>query len=131
MFCSQCQLFWQTSISISQILPPLTSCEDVQWARHETILHRSVSELKRASSHGCPICRAILHSPASYERSTLLANEDNPLNIVLEIDPNRGPHPVISISFRASNGDAKMRIPKRMIAACAGLLNDGERKCCT
>ena len=128
MFCNQCQLFWEAFGVASRALPAVESHEDIQWARHETVLHRSLSELKHSSDLGCPICRAILHSPTSYEHDALLADENELLDVILEIDAS--PHPVLSASFCEPNTQGIARIPKRMVAAYAGLLDDGERMCC-
>lgn len=128
MFCHQCQLFWESVISLVQVSGPIRSCEDVRWTRYETVLHRSMRELKHSSDHRCPICRAILYTPTRYEHDSLLANDDEPLDIVLDIDPNKGPHPVLSVTFFAANSAEKVaRVPKRILAAVGGLITDGER----
>jgi hypothetical protein len=57
----------------------------------------------------------------------LLNDQDEPIDIALVLDPNNGPHPVLSVEFREGNGIANsIRIAKRMIASCSGLLTDGE-----
>ena len=125
MFCDTCQTFWKEAFSHAQIPQLITKCEDIKWSKHEKVLHHNLRELKHASDTGCPICRAILFTPTEYETADLLADQDEAINIVLDIDPSRGPHPVLSASFMEV-GDGKVaRIPKRMLAACGGLLTDG------
>jgi hypothetical protein len=127
MFCTKCQLFWQSCISTANIPATLITCKDIRWTRYETVLHCSVAQLSQASRLGCPICRAILSTPTIYERETLLADVDEHLDIILELDPDRGPHPAILATFREANQES-VRLPKRMIAGCAGLLQDGKKK---
>lgn len=76
-----------------------------------------------------PICRAILFTPTTWEKESLLAHDYDPLDIVLDIDPGEGPHPVLSASFWDAGTfgvSTAARIPKRMLAACAGLISDRE-----
>ena len=128
MFCDKCQLFWQEAISKADVPATVTSCEDVHWQRFEMVLHRSMRELKRASELRCPICRAILHEPTKWEHENLLANEDEAIDIVLDLNPNQGPHPMLSASFcEKLEKNIPARIPKRTLAVCAGLLADGEQ----
>jgi hypothetical protein len=87
-------------------------------------------ELKQASESRCPICRAILFTPTQYERDALLSDDDEPLNIVLEIDAREGTHPTLTAAFLApakEGATPATRVPKRMIAAFGGILDDGER----
>ncbi|KAF2691693.1 HET-domain-containing protein [Lentithecium fluviatile CBS 122367] len=84
-------------------------------------------ELKSSSDLRCPLCRAILSTPIHYEKDTLLADDDEPLGIVLDIDPSKGPRPVLSVTFYAvANAQRVARIPRRMVAACESLLEDDD-----
>lgn len=84
-------------------------------------------ELKHSSDSGCSICRAILFTPTRYERDGILADDNESLDILLELDPNNGPHPVLYAAFYVAHGvDRVARIPKRMIASCADVITDGE-----
>jgi hypothetical protein len=57
----------------------------------------------------------------------LLKDRDEPIDVVLILDPNNGPHPVLSVEFRERNGVANgISIAKRMVASCSGLLTDGK-----
>ncbi|KAF2714298.1 hypothetical protein K504DRAFT_528656 [Pleomassaria siparia CBS 279.74] len=97
----------------------------VQWSPYDTVLHRSVAQLTLASTLGFPTCRAILSTPTQSEKETLLADENEPLSIMIEIDTSRGPHPTILASF-CEVDETTVRLPKRMIAGHAGLLDDDE-----
>ncbi|PSN72576.1 HET-domain-containing protein, partial [Corynespora cassiicola Philippines] len=127
MFCIKCQAFWQEAISKAQFSAHPSSAEDVRWSRHETILHRSMRELKDASESHCRVCRAILFSPTRFEKPSLLSDDDELLHIVLELEQRNGPYPVFSASFlspNVSDGSTTIRIPKRIIATSAGFLTD-------
>lgn len=125
MFCDICQLFWHEALSKAEILPSVESCTDVHWKYHESVLHDNIRSLKRASDLRCRLCRIIHSTPTDYEHETQLKDQDEPLEIVLSIDPNKGPHPVLSVEFREPN-DKQIRIPKRWVASCSGLLRDGQ-----
>ncbi|KAF1850201.1 HET-domain-containing protein [Cucurbitaria berberidis CBS 394.84] len=123
MFCNQCQAFWHETFSKAKIPQAIHSCEDVHWEYHETTLHNSIRDLKQASDLRCRLCRIIYFTPTDHEHETLLKDVDEPLSIVLTIDPSKGPHPVLSAEFREKSGDGA-RISKRMVASCSGLLSD-------
>jgi hypothetical protein len=124
MFCDQCQLFWKEAIAKAKISELIQTCEDVHWAAYELVLHRSVRALKRASELRCRICRIAFSTPTSYEHNTLLVDQDEAIDIVLSIDPEKGPHPALLVEFREAAGGG-IRILKRMVAICNGLLHDG------
>jgi hypothetical protein len=126
MFCRRCQTFWKEAVPASQVPISLTSSKDIGWQRYETVLHHTIRDLKHSSDLGCAICRAILFAPTDYERDSLLADEEEALDIVLLLDPNNGPHPVLCATFYEAGGtDRFTRIPKRMIASCADIITDG------
>jgi hypothetical protein len=125
MFCERCQDFWTIVISKADVPDVVESCKDIHWAAHETTLHRSIRELKRASELCCRLCRIIYSTPTAHEHETLLKYQDEPIDIVLNINTNNGPLPTLSAEFREI-GNTGVRIPKRMIASCSGLLNDGK-----
>lgn len=89
------------------------------------MLHRTVGSLKHASDLRCRLCRIIYHTPTEYEHSTLLHDEDEPLEIVLHIDPSKGTYPVLSVEFCDVEANVT-KIPRRTVASCSGLLNDGK-----
>ncbi|KAF2825337.1 HET-domain-containing protein [Ophiobolus disseminans] len=117
MFCDRCQHFWKEAIKKAQIADVIKNSEDVHWATHETILHRTIGDLKRASGHRCRLCRVIYSTPTQYEHETLLKDHDEAIDVILDINPNNGPHPVLSVQFRAANG-GNVKISKRMVASC-------------
>lgn len=125
MFCSRCQQFWNEAIAKAEIPDYITRCEDVLWAEYEIVLHSTLRELKLASDLGCILCRIIFNTPTGFEHGQLLSNDTEALSILLDIDPTKGPHPVLSVTFREASGDG-IRIPKRMVAACGGLLRNGK-----
>ncbi len=125
MFCDQCQAFWQEALSKAQIPEVVNSCQDVRWEYCETILHPNVSSLKRASDLCCRLCRIIYSTPTEWEYIDYISDLEEPLNIVLIIDPSKGPHPVLLTEFKEVSGNGA-RISKRMVASCSGLLNDGK-----
>jgi hypothetical protein len=127
MFCKQCQIFWAETIAKADIPKIIESCQDVRWSPHTSTLHRSIRQLKQSSELRCRLCRIICSSPTAWEHESLLNDQDEPIDIALVLDPNNGPHPVLSVEFREGNGIANsIRIAKRMIASCSGLLTDGE-----
>ncbi|KAF9697948.1 hypothetical protein EKO04_004491 [Ascochyta lentis] len=123
MFCIKCQQFWNDAVTQAQIPDLITTCEDVCWSKYEVVLHGNLRELKQASAARCILCRIVYHTPSVYEHEHSLRDDTEPLDIVLDIDPTKGPHPVLSVTFRDTLGGS-IRVPKRMIAACGGLLND-------
>jgi hypothetical protein len=124
MFCAKCQRFWSEAVARAQVPGLIASCEDIRWSSYEANLHSNLRELKLASDSRCILCRIIYHTPTEFEHERLLRDDYEPLHIVLNIDPSKGPHPVLSVTFREISGNGT-RIPKRMVAACGGLLNDG------
>jgi hypothetical protein len=127
MFCDQCQLFWKEAIAKAKIPEVIKTCEDVRWVAYELVLHRSVRALKRASELGCRTCRIAFSIPTSYEHDILLHDQDEPIDVMLSIDPDKGPHPSLLVEFREATGGG-IRILKRMVAICNGLLCDGTSK---
>ncbi|KAH7074194.1 heterokaryon incompatibility protein-domain-containing protein [Paraphoma chrysanthemicola] len=125
MFCDRCQTFWDEAIAKAVVPNAITSCEDIRWAAHEVVLHRSIGALKRSSDAPCRLCRIIFSTPTSYEHSTILQNHDESIDVVLKIDPNKGPHPVLSAGFRKGNSN-DMLIMARMVGSCSGLLKDDD-----
>ena len=123
MFCHQCKAFWKEAVSKTEAPDVLQSCEDVHWQYHEKVIHQNVRALKRESDHGCHICRIVYATPTSHERQTLLKDHNEPLSIVLILDPSKGPHPILLAEFREAPSDA-VRIPRRIVACCSGLLED-------
>lgn len=124
MFCSQCQVFWQDVSSKAGIPQIVTSYEDITWKQHETILHHKIRDLKGASDMRCRICRIIYHTPTEYEHESLLKDIDEQLDVVLYFETSKGKYPVVSVEFREPSG--AIRISKRTVASCSGLLTDGE-----
>lgn len=70
------------------------------------------------------MCRIIWSTPTKFEHQAVLLDRTEPLNIVLDIDPSKGPHPVLSVTFQEVSSGA-IRVPKRMVAACGGILQNG------
>lgn len=124
MFCTKCQHFWGEAIAHAELPDRITRCEDILWSSYETVLHSNLRELKLGSNLRCILCRIIFNTPTELEAKHLSREDTEPLDIVLDIDPTKGPHPVLSVIFREASSDA-VRIPKRMVAACSGLLNKG------
>jgi hypothetical protein len=125
MFCEQCQRFWQEAISKAEVPQSISRCEDVKWTYHETVLHRDVLELKHTSDLRCRLCRIIHSTPTDYEHETLLKDVDEPVDVVLSLDPNKGPHPVLSVEFCGPEAHG-IKISKRLVASCSGILNERE-----
>lgn len=125
MFCAKCRRFWSETIARAQIPDIITTCKDVQWSSYETVLHSSLRELKFTSDSHCILCRIIYHTPTEYEHGRLLQKPYEPIDVVLEIDPTKGPHPVLSVTFQEALSGS-VRVAKRMVAACGGLLDDSE-----
>jgi hypothetical protein len=128
MFCKQCRIFWAEAIAKADIPKVIENCQDVRWLPHTSTLHHSIRQLGQSSKLRCRLCRIIYSSPTTWEHETLLKDQDEPIDVVLKLDPNNGPHPVLSVEFRKGNGITNgSRIAKRMIASCNGLLTDGEK----
>lgn len=127
MFCKQCQGFWAEAIAKADIPKIVESCQDVRWSPHTATLHHSVRQLKQSSELRCRLCRIICSTPTKWEHESLLKNQDEPIDVVLVLDPNNGPHPVLSVEFREGNGiGGGVRVARRMVASCSGLLTDGK-----
>lgn len=124
MFCTRCQHFWSEAIARTNLPGYIVSCEDVRWAKHETVLHPNLRDLKLGSDSRCILCRIILSTPTELEHQRLLQDDNEPLRIVLEIDASKGSHPVLSVTFQEISSNAA-RIPKRTVAAYGGLLENG------
>jgi hypothetical protein len=125
MFCDRCQIFWDESKAKARVPQVVETCEDIRWVAHEVILHRSIGALKRSSDLRCRLCRIIFSTPTTHEHATLLKDHQEAIDVVLSIDPNKGPHPVLLAEFREGNGEG-IRILGRMVASCSGLLADSE-----
>jgi hypothetical protein len=128
MFCDKCQEFWKAAISKVEVAETISSSTDIHWQHYEVALHSSMRELKSSSDLGCIICRVIFASPTKWELEGLLANDEEQVNIVLEIEPSQGP-PVLAATFFEPSIDDKepeIRLPKRMLASGAALLTDGK-----
>ena len=121
MFCDHCLSFWSAALAKACIPETIERPGDVVWATHETILHAKIRELRQASHSRCRICRIIYSSLTRHEHATLLQNYDEPLNVVLKLDPAQRPLPLLRVEFREAAGDG-VRIPKRVIASCHSIL---------
>lgn len=126
MFCDQCQAFWNEALSKAKIPPVVNACQDIHWEFHDKVIYHNTRELKRGSDLQCRICRIIYSLPTKYDWAGPLKDENDPLDIVLSIDPSRGPYPVITVEFREASGKGT-KLPKRSVASCTGLLDDGMR----
>lgn len=129
MFCDKCEAFWKTVINNANIPANITSSSDIHWAPHETVLHTCMRELKHSSDLKCILCRCIFASPTEFELPELLRDENAKLNVVVEFDTDRRPKPVLSVTFIEPDEkglEDAVRIPKRMLAVCSGVLTDGE-----
>lgn len=125
LFCTKCQHFWSEAISQAKIPHRVTRCEDIYWLNHEVVLHASLHELKLASDSRCILCCIIFNTPTKFEHERLFRDRDEPLKIVLDIDPSKGPYPVLSVALLEASGDG-IRIPQRILTACGGLLENCE-----
>jgi hypothetical protein len=127
MFCKRCQDFWAEAIAIAHVPKIIESCQNVRWLPHTSTLHHSIRQLRQSFELRCRLCRIISTTPTTWEYESLLKDQDEPIDIILVLDPNNGPHPVLSVEFREGNGIARgIRIAKRMVASCSGLLTEGE-----
>ncbi|KAF2643257.1 HET-domain-containing protein [Massarina eburnea CBS 473.64] len=127
MFCQKCQQFWKAIASTSKIPEAIESCKDIEWTRYETVLHHSIRELEQSSNARCPICRAIQNSPTIYERQAVFSAHDELLDIVLYLETDRGPQPMLCVAFwEAGKVEKVARLPKQMIAACSGPVKDDD-----
>ncbi|KAF1949893.1 HET-domain-containing protein [Byssothecium circinans] len=127
MFCRKCQQFFKAVASTSKIPETIESPKDVQWTHYETVLHNSIRELKESSDARCPVCRAIENAPTIHERQGVFSNVDEPLDIVLYLEADKGPYPMLRVAYWDTNKVEKIaRLPKQMIAACAGLVKSEE-----
>jgi hypothetical protein len=124
MFCAKCQHFWNEAIARAEISGRITKCEDIHWTTYEAILHHNLRELKLASDLRCILCRIIYNTPTEFEYKHIFNGDGEPIDIVLDVDPSKGPHPVLSVTFREAFSDG-VRIPKRVVAACGGLFDEG------
>ncbi|KZM26127.1 hypothetical protein ST47_g2721 [Ascochyta rabiei] len=111
MFCNKCQLFWSGALAQAQVPELITTCGDVQWSKYEVVLHSNLRELKLASASRCILCRIVHHTPTVYEHNQLLQDDTELLDVVLDIDPTKGPHPVLSVTFRETLGQS-IRVPR-------------------
>ena len=125
MFCDKCQSFWHDALSKAKIPTTVSNCEEISWARHEAIIHDKISSLEAASDLSCRLCRLVYSTPTDHEHKSLLSDIEAPLHVVLSIDPSRGPLPVLTAEFKEPSGGPS-RISRRTVAACSGILNDGE-----
>ncbi|KAJ4293210.1 hypothetical protein N0V90_008492 [Kalmusia sp. IMI 367209] len=78
-------------------------------------------ELRASSDKKCPICRSIISSPTQWELRDSLADDEEALEILLEIDAKNSLFPTLFVTFNDAN---KVRLPRRMLAACEGYLKD-------
>ncbi|KAF1964875.1 hypothetical protein BU23DRAFT_561587 [Bimuria novae-zelandiae CBS 107.79] len=122
MFCNKCQAFLQSFFLASKTCNSADTNSSMTWAHHETVLHRSMRELRTSSDALCPICRSILATPTHWELRDLLSSSDEVINIVLEADAKHAAFPTLYISFDAGKVG---KLPRRMLAACEGYLEDG------
>lgn len=125
MFCTKCQQFWNEAIKRAEVPERITKCEDVRWSSFSLILHSSLRDLKVASDLRCILCRIIYHTPSELEHEHFLRDHDECLDVLLDIDPDRGPHPILSVTYREPSGD-RVRVPRRTIAVCGGVISNGK-----
>jgi hypothetical protein len=124
MFCTKCQQFWNEAIARANKLDQVATCQDVKWLHHEVILHNNLRELDTASDSNCAICRIIWHVSTEKETYLPFRRSVEPIHVTIDIDPTRGPHPVLSVTIHVPSRNLTI-VPKRTIAICGGLLNDG------
>ncbi|KAF2848670.1 HET-domain-containing protein [Plenodomus tracheiphilus IPT5] len=125
MFCEKCSSFLELVTTAATVPKTVESCEDIQWPYHKAVHHRTLHDLKRASDQYCHLCRIIYNTPSEWERDSLLKDVFEPLDVVLYFDASNGKYPVFSVEFREAASNS-VRISKRMVASCSGLLEDHE-----
>lgn len=119
MFCHQCRVFCGEAVTFEPDQTDSTANKP-KWKPHRSVLHASLSELKRAASDNqCQICRLIWHSLGVDERSRLA--ED--FSTILEVNTSDRGMPVLSAQFDDSVG--QLILPKRMVAMYAGEVGSG------
>ncbi|KAH9876663.1 hypothetical protein J1614_003795 [Plenodomus biglobosus] len=116
MFCDKCSTFFKSVTSTAKVPETPKSCDNIQWNYHETVLHRTLHDLKRSADLRCQLCRIIYNTPSEWEYQALLKDLQERLDVVLYFDPTKGKYPTLSVEFREA-GSTTCRISKQQLAA--------------